>query len=137
MQTLSPNSAIIEKTRELCSIILQSSEYTENVEKIDAFFSNEEAQTSYRQFAELGEKLQKKQQEGTLQPDEIASYETALQGLREDPVTSGFMQAEEALNGIVKQISKQVGKTLELGRLPEPEDLEDSGGCCGGGGCGF
>jgi hypothetical protein len=45
------------------------------------------------------------------------------------------MNAEEALNSMASQISKQVGKTLELGRLPTPEDLE-SGGCCGGGSCG-
>jgi len=35
----------------------------------------------------------------------------------------------------VKEVSRFVGKSLELGRLPEPEDLE-SGDCCNSGGCG-
>lgn len=135
METLSPNSAILEKTRELCSLILQSGEYKENVEKIDAFFSDESAQASYREFASLGESLHEKQQGGTLTQADVEGYEAKLKTLKENPVTGAFMQAEESLNGMVKQISKTVGKTLELGRLPEPEDLEE-GGCCSSGGCG-
>lgn len=133
--TLSPNSAVLEKTRELCTQILQSGEYTENVSKIEAFFKNEEAQASYREFAALGEELHQKQQAGSLSDDDISGYESKLKALKEDPVTGGFMEAEATLNGIVQQVSKYVGKTLELGKLPEPEDLEDSG-CCSSGGCG-
>ena len=135
METLSPNSAILEKTRELCSLILQSSEYQENVTKIDAFFKNEDAQVSYREFAQLGEELHQKQQGGALEQSDIEGYESKLAALKADSITGAFMGAEENLNGIVQQVSKTVGKTLELGRLPEPEDLEESG-CCSSGGCG-
>ncbi|MEC5128506.1 YlbF family regulator [Verrucomicrobiales bacterium BCK34] len=135
METLSPNSAILEKTRELCSLILQSGEYQENVAKIDAFFKDDDAQASYREFAQLGEELHKKQHDGALEQSDIEGYETKLAALKADPITGAFMGAEENLNGIVQQVSKQVGKTLELGRLPEPEDLQDSG-CCSSGGCG-
>ena len=134
MEVLYPNSAILEKTRELCSLILQSGEYTENVGKIEAFFANEEAQASYREFAKLGEALHQKQHDGSLTQEDINGYEEKLAELKSNPVAAEFMAAEESLNGMVQQISKHVGKTLELGRLPEPEDL-DSGGCCGGG-CG-
>ena len=135
MEVLSPNSAILEKTRELCSLILQSGEYQENVSKIEAFFASDEAQSEYRAFAKLGEELQQKQHAGEITEDEISGYEEKLNELKSNEVTANFMNAEEALNGMVAQISKHVGKTLELGRLPEPEDLE-SGGCCGSGGCG-
>lgn len=136
MEVLSPNSAILDKTRELCSLILQSGEYTENVEKIEAFFADDDAQATYREFAALGETLHQKQHEGSLTQEDITGYEEKLAELKENPIAADFMNAEETLNGIVKQISTHVGKTLELGRLPEPEDLE-SGGCCGGGcGCG-
>ncbi len=135
MEVLSPNSAILDKTRELCTLLLESSEYTDNVAKIDAFFENEEAQSQYRSFAELGEELHQKQHAGTITPEDVEGYEEKLKALKENPVTAGFMDAEATLNGIVKQISKQVGKTLELGRLPTPEDLDD-GGCCSSGGCG-
>lgn len=135
MDTLSPNSAVLDKTRELCTLILQSGEYQENVAKVETFFKDEEAQARYRDFASLGETLQQKQQAGTLTENDVAGYQEKLESLKSDPVTGEFMKAEESLNGIVQQVSKYVGKTLELGRLPEPEDLED-GGCCSSGGCG-
>jgi len=135
MEVLSPNSAILDKTRELCSLILQSGEYQENVSKIETFFKDDKAQESYRDFAKLGEEMQGKQQGGSLDQSDIANYETQLASLKENPVTAEFMGAEETLNGIVQQIAKQVGKTLELGRLPTSEDLEE-GDCCSSGGCG-
>lgn len=135
MEVLSPNSAILDKTRELCTLILQSGEYQENVSKIETFFKNDDAQASYKEFAELGETLHQKQQAGLLSDEDVAGYDEKLKALKADSVTGEFMEAEQTLNGIVAQISKTVGKTLELGRLPEPEDMEE-GGCCGGGGCG-
>lgn len=116
-------------------MILQSSEYQDNVTKIDAFFKDENAQASYREFAQLGEELHKKQHDGALEQSDIEGYESKLAALKADPITGAFMGAEENLNSIVQQVSKTVGKTLELGRLPEPEDLEESG-CCSSGGCG-
>jgi len=135
MEILSPNSAILDKTRELCSLILQSGEYQENVAKIDTFFKDKAAQTSYRNFSKLGESLHQKQSAGELTEDDIEGYDAELAALKANPVTGEYMAAEEILNGIVQQVSRMVGKALELGRLPEPEDLA-GGGCCGGGGCG-
>lgn len=136
MQTLSPNSAILDKTRELCSLILQSGEYQENVAKIDTFFNDKNAQASYRSFSKLGETLHQKQHAGELTDDDIEGYDAALAALKENIVTANYMAAEETLNGIVQQVSRMVGKALELGRLPEPEDLTGGGGCCSSGGCG-
>jgi cell fate (sporulation/competence/biofilm development) regulator YlbF (YheA/YmcA/DUF963 family) len=132
-EVLSPNSAILDKARELCSLILQSGEYRDNVSKIDAFFKDQAAQVAYRDFSKLGERLHQKQHAGELTHADIDGYDKEMAALRANPVTAEFMDAEETLNGIVSQISKLVGKTLELGRLPEPDEL--SGGCCGGG-CG-
>ncbi|MEX2581032.1 MAG: YlbF family regulator [Verrucomicrobiales bacterium] len=135
MEVLSPNSAILERTRELCSLILQSDEYQENAAKVETFFKDDEAQTAYREFGQLGEELQQKQQSGGLGQPDIDLYESQLEDLKKNPVVADFMEAEATLNGIVQQIARQVGKTLELGRLPTPEDLEE-GGCCSSGGCG-
>lgn len=135
MEILSPNSAILDKTRELCSLILQSGEYQENVAKIDAFFNDKSAQASYRNFTKLGESLHQKQHAGELTEEDIEGYDAELASLKANPITGEFMAAEETLNGIVQQVSRMVGKALELGRLPEPEDLA-GGGCCSSGGCG-
>lgn len=134
MEILSPNSAILEKTRELCTLILQSGEYRENAAKIEAFFEDAAAQKAYRNFSKLGESLHRKQHDGDLTQADIDGYDAEMAALRANPVAAGFMDAEESLNGIVSQVSRLVGKTLELGRLPEPDEI--SGGDCCGGGCG-
>jgi cell fate (sporulation/competence/biofilm development) regulator YlbF (YheA/YmcA/DUF963 family) len=133
MEVLSPNSAVLDKARELCSLILQSGEYRENLSRINAFFEDDAAQDAYRGFSELGEQLHRKQHAGDLTQADIDGYDAELSSLRANPVAASFMDAEKTLNGIVSQISRLVGKSLELGRVPEPEELED--GCCGGG-CG-
>jgi len=135
METLSPNSAILDKTRELCTLILQSGEYKDSASKIDTFFNDKDAQKSYRAFSKLGESLHQKQAAGELTQADIDGYDGEMAALRANPVTASFMDAEKILNGIVGQVSKLVGKTLELGRLPEPGELADSG-CCNSGGCG-
>ena len=132
--TLPLNSAILEKTRELCTLILGSQEYKSNLEKIEAFFNDPAAQESYREFSQMGQDLHAKQHAGELNKEDIDAYDKLEVGLRENPVTGGFMSAEQSLNDIARQISQLVGKSLELGRLPEPEDMK-SDGCCGGG-CG-
>ncbi len=132
-EILSPNSAILEKARELCSLILQSGEYRENASKIEAFFNDDAAQVAYRQFSKLGERLHQKQHDGELTQADIDGYDKEMAALRSNPVTAEFMDAEKTFNGIVGQIAKFVGKSLELGRLPEPDEL--GGGSCGSG-CG-
>ena len=44
-----------------------------------------------------------------------------LEELRSNLVADGFMGAEENLNSIAREISQHVGKSLELGRLPDPQ----------------
>ncbi len=131
--TLPLNSAILEKTRELCALILGSPEYKGNLEKIEAFFADSSAQETYREFSAMGQEMHSKQHAGELTQEDVAAYDKKQDELRQNPVTDGFMSAEENLNNIARVISQHIGKSLELGRLPDPEDFE-SGGCCGGGG---
>lgn len=135
MDTLPLNSAIAGKTRELCALLLESPDYKSNVAKIETFFGDESAQQQYRDFAELGEQLQQKQHAGELTQPDVDLYQEKEAALREHPVAGPFLEAESQLNDLAKQISKHVAKTLELGRVPGPEDLAEDG-CCGGGGCG-
>ncbi|MEM7699378.1 MAG: YlbF family regulator [Verrucomicrobiota bacterium] len=135
MEVLSPNSAILDKTRELCTLVLGSTEYQENLKKVSAFFNDDDAQNRYHEFNELGKMLHQKQEAGALTNADVKKFDTQRDALKADPITGGFMEAEKTLNGIVAQISELVGKSLELGRVAEPEDLADEG-CCGGGGGG-
>lgn len=131
---LSPNSSLMEKTREICQTILDHPEYQGHMDNIEAFLADDGAKGAYRDFSELGENMQRKQHAGELTQDDITEFEKIQADLMRNPLVNGFMTAQDSLNEIHSKISLNIAKTLELGRLPQPEDLEQSGGCCGGSG---
>ncbi|MDA7862509.1 hypothetical protein N9A63_02740 [Akkermansiaceae bacterium] len=51
-------------------------------------------------------------------------------------MASEFFKAQQTLEALQSSVSRMVGMTLELGRVPIPEDIAQAsgGGCCGGGG---
>lgn len=134
--TLPANSAILERTRELCSAILDWPDYKAQVANIETFLADEGAKAEYREFAQLGDEMHRKQHAGELTQTDVENYETKKKALEAKPLIAAFLAAQDSLNDIHRTISTHVAKTLELGRLPEPEDLQSSGGCCGGGSCG-
>ena len=86
---------------------------------------------------ESGQALNQKQQSGLqLSESEIAEFEGARSELLNNPIASDFMQAQQTLEALQSSVSRMVGMTLELGRVPTPEDSTQAtgGGCCGGGG---
>ena len=86
----------------------------------------------------MSKELHQKQHAGVeLSDTEIQEFEDARESLFANDIASDFMAAQQSLQTLQQTISKYVGMTLELGRVPTPEDMEhaDGGGCCGGG-CG-
>ena len=136
---LAPNSSLMEQTRMLCQTILDHPEYKSHMENIESFLADDDAKATYREFSEHGETMHRKQHAGELTQEDITGFEIAQAKLAENPLVNGFMAAQDSLNEIHSAVSMNVAKTLELGHLPQPEDLEPSGGCCGGnsdgGGC--
>lgn len=128
-------SSVSEKTRELCESILNDPGYQGLRRKIDTFLADERAKELYRNLAEKGEHLQHKQQQGVqLSREEIAAYEKDRDALTANPVASGFIEAQQNLHKVQETVSQYVSKTLELGRVPTEEDMEE-GGCGTGCGC--
>lgn len=132
---LPANSAILEKTRELCADLLELPEYGENKGAIERFLADDEAKAQYRAFADLGEELHGKQHAGTLTESDVERFDTEKAALGGNEVIASFMKAQDDLNEMAGTIMKHVTKTLELGRVPTPEDL-GGGDCCNEGGCG-
>ncbi|NNE92650.1 MAG: YlbF family regulator [Verrucomicrobiales bacterium] len=128
------NSTILEKTRDLCGDLLELPEYKSSMKAVEAFLENDEAKAQYRSFADLGEELHQKQHAGSLTDEDIQKYDTAKSDLESNPLIAEFMAAQDGLNDIASTISKHVAKTLELGRVPSPEEMEAE--CCGNSGCG-
>ncbi|MBK1829553.1 YlbF family regulator [Verrucomicrobiaceae bacterium R5-34] len=128
------------KTKELCEAIAQDIEFVALQGQVERFLEDDAAKLQYQSVHERGEELHQKQQAGVeLGEREIQEFESARNGLLENEVARDFMDAQQNLQTLQQTISKYVGMTMELGRVPEAEDLDQSGGggCCGGGcGCG-
>ena len=134
MQTATDN-AVIEKTRELCETILAQPEFQSVRSDVDAFMNNDSAKSQYEQLAEKGEYLHHKQHQGvTLGQEEIAEYEKLRNSFLADPVAKNFLDAQEKMQRVQQTVGKFVSKTLELGRVPTEEDMEE-GSCGSGCGC--
>lgn len=138
MTLLADNSAILLKTQELCAAIAGDPAFLQYQSRIETFLDDAAARAQYKGTHEMGEQLHQKQHAGLeLGAAEIKAFEAARDALFDNPVACEFMDAQHALETLRKQITKYVGMTLELGRVPTAEDLtETSGGCCGGGGGG-
>ncbi|HUZ06554.1 MAG TPA: YlbF family regulator [Candidatus Paceibacterota bacterium] len=128
------STKIEEKTQELCQTIIAEPEMISIRSRIDTFLADASARGHYETLMGMGQALQEKQQHGqTLAPAEISDFEKSRESLLANPVARGFLDAQEELHEIQHSIQKKISRTLELGRLPTTEDLEE--GSCGHG-CG-
>ena len=138
MNLLADDSAVMAKTKELCSAIADDPEYKELLGKVERFLEDDAARLMYQGVHERGEELHQKQHAGLeLSEVEIRDFESARDTLMQNPVAKEFMDAQQDLQSVQVAIGKFVGMTLELGRVPSAEDLQSQDdGCCGGGGGG-
>ena len=135
MQAIAEESAIIQKTRELCQTLLDQPDVQSMRQRIDAFVADDRAKTQYDTLMTKGQALQQKQQLGTpLSNDEITDFEKHREAFVSNPVAKGFLDAQEEMNQLQQSLGNYVTKTFELGRVPGPEDF-DAGSCGHGCGC--
>lgn len=130
--------ALTLKVRELCEAILADANYQSLMARVDAFLDHDAAKEQYRAATELGQELQQKQRAGIeLEDAEVMLFEKQRDALFDNSIIREFISAQRELGEIQAAMTAWVEKTIELGRLPEPEELANNGGgCCGGGGGG-
>lgn len=127
--------AVLEKTRELCDAILAQPNMGSIRQRMDAFMTDDKSRAEYESLMAKGQALQEKQQMSLpLSGEEISDFEKHRDAMLNNPVARGFLDAQEELHQIQDSVQKYVSKTLELGRVPGPEDF-DSGSCGHGCGC--
>lgn len=135
MQLIYEDLEIIEKTRGLCQTIVTAPEFKTIQERIMAFMCHDQAQRQYRDLSQKRDLLNQKQEQGlTLSQEEMADFEEHREAFLNNPVAKDFLDAQEELHEVKKLVTQYVSKTLELGRLPGPEEME-TGSCGSGCGC--
>ena len=126
---------IQQKIRELCQTILEQPEFQTMRRDIDTFLADEKAQGQYQTVATKGDLLQQKQQMGLpLDGNEVSDFERDREALLSNPIARSFLDAQQQMHRLQESVNQYLGKTFELGRVPEPADL--SSGCGSGCGCG-
>lgn len=136
------HSSIVEKTKELCEFIINDEGYKSHLDTVETFLNDDAARLLYQSVHERSEELRNKQQSGVeLGEAEIEAFKEVRNQMEENSVVMDFLDAQDALQSMQMTVSQYVGMSLELGRVPTPEDIESAqgGGCCGGsggGGCG-
>jgi len=129
MQIKTQDSSIIGKTKELCEAILEQPAMRSALQRVETFMADDKARAHYEGVMTKGQELHQKQQRSVaLTGEEIAAFEKDRDALLSNPVTRGFLDAQEEMHKIHESINQYVSKTMELGRVPNEEDME-SGGC--------
>jgi cell fate (sporulation/competence/biofilm development) regulator YlbF (YheA/YmcA/DUF963 family) len=119
MQTITEANTIIEKTRELCQVILDQPEFQTIRQRITDFMSDDEAKSQYQFLSEQGEVLQLKQQQGLpLTDEEIAEFEIRRETFMINPVAQGFLAARQQLQEKQEAALTSISPRLSSGRLP-------------------
>lgn len=140
MSLLSEDSAVMVKTRELCSTIANDAAFLAMIGRVELFLDDDAARLQYQSVNERGEELHQKQHSGIeLSSREIKEFEEARDALLSNEVARNFLEAQRELETLQRSIGKYVGMTLELGRVPTADDFaqaQGGGGCCGGNGGG-
>ena len=134
MQTLTEESALTRKTKELCAALVQEPEFQAIRQSLDTFLADDAARGRYDVLMMKGDALQQKQQHGLkISEEEIAEFEQLRDALMANAVAKDFLEAQRAMHKMQEAVTQYVAKTFELGRVPAPEDMDH--GCGGGCGC--
>jgi cell fate (sporulation/competence/biofilm development) regulator YlbF (YheA/YmcA/DUF963 family) len=130
MESTTKESPIIQKAMELCQAVAAQPDFQALKSKVDAFMSDEALKFQFQQVNQLNELLEMRQRGGlAIKDEEIAHFESLRQGVLENPVAQGFIEAQQEMQKLHEAIGRFVNKTFELGRSPEYEDVFD--GSCG------
>ena len=124
--------AILQKTKELCQVILDQPAMKSIRQRIDAFLGDASTRTDYEALVNKGQSLQEKQQTAVaLTGEEISDFEQHRDRLLQNRVARDYLDAQEELRQVQQSVHQYVNKTLELWRLPTEDEM--SCGSCGGG----
>ena len=129
--TQTENSPVLEKTLELCEVILAQPEFGAMRQQLDDFMANESAQSAYRDLSEMGAALREKHHQGVSPtPAEVETFEQRREAFLADPVARGFLDAQQAMQDVRDTVGRYVTRTFELGRKPTPDDFHSCGSGC-------
>jgi cell fate (sporulation/competence/biofilm development) regulator YlbF (YheA/YmcA/DUF963 family) len=136
METITENDTLIQKTKDLCQVILDRPDFAEIKRQMDEFMNDELAKHQFQLLSQKGNILQTKQQHGMpMVESEITEFQRMRDELMANPVAKGFFDAQDRIQQVHTDVLRYLNKTFELGRMPTEEDFNDGSCCDSGCGC--
>jgi cell fate (sporulation/competence/biofilm development) regulator YlbF (YheA/YmcA/DUF963 family) len=127
---------IQSKIIELCEVLVADTDVKNARIQAETFLADESAMALYREMATLGRALHQKQhQDEEPTAEEISRFNALQDRCEANEIIAGFLGAQSTLSGVAEAVNAFVGKSLESGRVPAPEEMVKKGGCGEGCGC--
>jgi cell fate (sporulation/competence/biofilm development) regulator YlbF (YheA/YmcA/DUF963 family) len=128
------DTPVVQKTKELCEVILAQPAYQAMRSTIEEFMGHAELRGHYQRLCDLQDELSRKQEGGELITEaEVHDFERTETLFLENPIAQSFIEVQRQMHTIEETVSGYVRKTFELGRVPTEDDLDH--GCGPGCGC--
>ena len=125
-------NVIIEKTENLCTLLLEQEAYKELRQMIEQFTVDEESNKQYERFVGKEQlRRQKLQQDLALTPEEYDDFNQEERALYENSVIRKYLYARKELDHLQHLIHQYLTKTIDLGRIPRPNEIDKISRGCG------
>lgn len=136
------NSEVQELTTKLCNALASDQKIISAKARIGLFFQNADATKLFQEVNTYGEELRNKHLAG-MPPteEEIAKFDELRKAVVENDLARGFLEARQQIDEILGTINQFLGMSIDLGRAPSPEEVEEarkqamSASCSCGGDC--
>lgn len=134
------NPDIVRLTQELCNALAQDQKVISAKARIGLFFQNAEATKLFQEVNSYGEELRNKHLAG-MPPteEEISKFDKLREAVVSNELARGFLESRQQIDEILGTISQFIGMSIDLGRAPSLEEVEEarkqsmsSSSCCGG-----
>ena len=131
---------LLATTTALCEALAQAPQIIAAKARIGLFFQNPEATKLFEEVNSYGEELRNKHLAG-MPPseEEINKFDQLRESVISNETAKGFLEARQAIDGILNTISQYLGMSIDLGRAPTAEEVEQaqqqSASCSCGGDC--
>lgn len=127
-------SEILEKARELGTMMAESNELKHFRAMEAVFYSDEEAQKVLNHYQARREEITAKMRETEMSPEALRSFQEELQGcmaeLTANKVVNDYLEAKSAFNKVVTQVNSIISYCIE-----GEEESGCGGNCSGCSGC--
>lgn len=109
-------TAIIDKTEELCALLVQQPAYEELRQMVENFNADEQAIKQYEQFLNIQQAQQQVQQQT---PEEIARFNLTERAIYDNATIRKYLYAQKELDYLQQQLTHYISKTIMQGWPPK------------------